>query len=245
MLISIPCSRCLEIYFSNASSSGFNWPSGPRWTDFFLVFSSALMGSLPRLKRSAHLVRSKADTWTLSVDFQSKMPSSSWRCFAIVRRASFHHAVYRTRICHKMPPGWARRGMGCNMGLGVSWLVRGWKDGTHPMCAVIFNSGTVQPYCIGEGGSFRYFRFLIPTSPQYIARVFFTLRRKTTSKDLSHWRTVGCDFVRLHTNTQIHIRFFQSCEGLFTFATVFCVFFCQKTSFVGEYTNTHYKMTRF
>jgi hypothetical protein len=29
-----------------------------------------------------------------------------------------------------------------------------------------------------------HYRFLIPTSPEYIDRVFFTLRRKNTSKDL-------------------------------------------------------------
>ncbi len=62
VLILIPCLRCLKIYFSNASSSGFNWSSGPGWMDFLLFFSSASMGLLPKLKRSAHLVRSKADT---------------------------------------------------------------------------------------------------------------------------------------------------------------------------------------
>jgi hypothetical protein len=39
-----------------------NWLSGPGWIDFFLFLSSTLMGLLPRLKRSTHLVRSEADT---------------------------------------------------------------------------------------------------------------------------------------------------------------------------------------
>jgi hypothetical protein len=173
VLISIPCSCCSKIYFSKSSSSSFNWPSGPGKTDFFLFFSSALMGLLPRLKSSAHLVRSKADTWTCSADLQSKMPSSSSIRFAIVRRASLCRAVYCMRICHKMPPGWMRCGMGCNVGLVVSWVVRGWKDGAHPMCAILFKGGTVQQCRVGEGGSFLYFRSLIPTSPQYIARVIF------------------------------------------------------------------------
>jgi hypothetical protein len=175
VLISIPCLRCLKIYHnhSNASSSSFNWPSGPGWMDFFLVFSSALMGLLRRLKSFAHLVRSEADTWTRSADLRSKMPSSSWKCFAIVRRASLHHAVYRTCIHRETPPGWTRCSMGCNVGLGVSWVVRGWKDGTPLMCAILFKGGAVQQRGVGEGGGFLYFRSLIPTSPQYIARVFF------------------------------------------------------------------------
>jgi hypothetical protein len=72
----------------------------------------------------------------------------------IVRRTSLRCAVYRTCICHKTPPGWARCGMGCKVGLWVSWVVEGWKHGTHPMCAIQFNSGTAQQYGIGEGEVF-------------------------------------------------------------------------------------------
>ena len=183
MQILIPCSHCLKIYFSNVFSSGFNWPSGPGWMDFFLVFSRALMGLLPRLKRSAHLVRSKAETWTRSGDLRSKIHPSSWRCSAIVRRASLCHAVYCMHIRCKTLLGWARRGMGYDVGLGVSWVVRGWKDGAHPMCAILFNGWTVQQCCVGEEGSFFYFRSLIPMSPQYIARVFFVPYATKT-----HWR---------------------------------------------------------
>jgi hypothetical protein len=144
VLTLIPCLCCLKIYFSNASLSGFNWSSGPGWMELFLVFSSASMGSLPRLKSFACLKISKADTWTCSADLVREMPSLSWRHFTIVGRASLHRAVHRTCIRHKTPPGWARRGMGCNVGLGVSWVVRGWKNGTHQMCAILFNGGTVQ-----------------------------------------------------------------------------------------------------
>ncbi len=165
VLISIPCLHFSKIYFSNASLSGFNWPSGPGWNNYFLVFSSALMGSLPRLKRSSHFARRPADTWTCSADLQREMPSSSRRCLAIVRRPSLHYAVYRTCICQEAPPGWARRGMGCDVGLWVSWDVRGWKDGGHPMCAILFNGGTIQWSGVRESGGFLYFRSLIPTSP--------------------------------------------------------------------------------
>jgi hypothetical protein len=42
------------------------------WMDGFLLgFSSALMGSLPRLKSFTHLEISKADSWTRSVDLVS------------------------------------------------------------------------------------------------------------------------------------------------------------------------------
>jgi hypothetical protein len=78
---------------------------------------------------------------------------------------SLRRVVYRTHIRHEAPPGWARRGMGCNMGLRVSWDVRGWKDGAHLMCAILLNGGTVQWSSIGDGGDFLYFRSLIPTSP--------------------------------------------------------------------------------
>jgi hypothetical protein len=74
--------------------------------------------------------------------------------FAIVRRASFRHAVYRTCIRCKMPLGWARRGMGCKVGLWVSWIVEGWKHGAHPMCTIRVNGGTEQLYGIGEEGVF-------------------------------------------------------------------------------------------
>ncbi len=42
----------------------------------------------------------------------------------------------------------------------------------------------------GFGGGMRFgwmdvpYKFLIPTSPQYIVRVFLYVRRKTTSKDI-------------------------------------------------------------
>jgi hypothetical protein len=39
--------------------------------------------------------------------------------------------------------------------------------------------------CNNVGGSFLYFRYLIPTSPQYIARIFLYVHRKTTSNDLA------------------------------------------------------------
>jgi hypothetical protein len=52
-------------------------------------------------------------------------------------------------------------------------VVRGWKDGAHPMCTILLNGGTVQQCGIGDRGDFLYFQFLIPTSPQYITRVFF------------------------------------------------------------------------
>jgi hypothetical protein len=50
--------------------------------------------------------------------------------------------------------GWARRGMRCKVDLLVSWLVEGWKHGTHPMCALQFNGKTVQQYGVGEGEVF-------------------------------------------------------------------------------------------
>ncbi len=120
VLTLIPCLCCSKINFSNASLSGFNWLSGLGWMDFFLFSSSALMGSLPRLNRFAHLVTSKADTWTCSTDLVSKMPSLSWRCFTIVRRASLHRVVYHMRTRHKTLPGGTRCSMGCNVGLGLS-----------------------------------------------------------------------------------------------------------------------------
>jgi hypothetical protein len=58
-------------------------------------------------------------------------------------------------------------------------------------------------------------------------------------------RLLGCDFFSLHTNTQIRKRRVSSVQRFFTFATVFCVLVLSKTGFVGEYTDTHYKMTRF
>jgi hypothetical protein len=46
--------------------------------------------------------------------------------------------------------------MGCNVGFGVSWVVRGWKDGAHSMCTILFNGGIVQQSGIGESGGFLY-----------------------------------------------------------------------------------------
>ncbi len=57
--------------------------------------------------------------------------------------------------------------------------------------------------------------------------------------------SLGCDFASLHTNTQICIRRFSIVRRFFHLHNRLLCFFCQKTGFVGEYTNTHYKMTRF
>jgi hypothetical protein len=64
-------------------------------------------------------------------------------------------------------------------------------------------------------------------------------------EDMVEDNPLGGDFVSMHTNTQISKTFFLLCEGFSPLQPSFVYLLCPKTGFVGEYTDTHYKMTKF
>ena len=51
-----------------------------------------------------------------------------------------------------------------------------------------------------------------------------------------------CWWIQKYTNKQISV--FRLCECFFLRTPSYVYLFCPKSGFVGEYTNTHYKMTR-
>ena len=92
---STPCSRSSKRVRSRSCSMDFNWPSGPAWAAFFLLFIMAVIGQAPPPARCCffHLTKCEWATRSSSAAFQIVIPFSCCRRSAAVKRPSLWRAV--------------------------------------------------------------------------------------------------------------------------------------------------------
>ena len=92
---STPCSRYSKMVWGRSCSMDFNWPSGPAWAAFFLLFIMAMIEQAPPPARCCffHLTISEWATRSSSAAFRRVIPFSCCRRSAAVRRPSLRCAV--------------------------------------------------------------------------------------------------------------------------------------------------------